>query len=150
MVVDFAIKRAKAMKLATISWSAAWNDKRTRSEFEKLARWLAERKVKGGRWVFESGDGERRFTVGIEVPAKVKGEGRVRVRSRAATRVATVTFDPEAVSPRVVYHGISDWLRWRKKDKTIKSVGTYREVYSGNPWTNPKAWSHTEIQVVVR
>jgi hypothetical protein len=150
MVVDFDLKRARALHLATVTWTAPWSDKRTRSEFERLARWLADRKIKGGRWVFESDGSDRRFTAGIEVPARVKGDGRVRVRSRPASRIATVTFDPDVVSPRVVYHGISDWLRWRKKEKAIKSFGAYREVYSGNPWTDKKAWAHTEIQVVVR
>jgi hypothetical protein len=50
----------------------------------------------------------------------------------------------------VVYHGVTDWLRWRRKEKEIKGVGAYREVYQGNPWSDRKAWSHTEIQVVVR
>jgi hypothetical protein len=45
---------------------------------------------------------------------------------------------------------VTDWLRWRKKDKTIRSVGMYREVYDGDPWREPRAWAHTDVQIVVR
>jgi len=149
MVVDFAFKRAKAFTAATVSWKGTWSDKRTRTEFEWLAAWLAKNNARTGRWVFESGD-ERRFRVGIEVKGPFKGQGRVRARRYAASTVASVTFDPDVVSSAVVYHGVTDWLRWRRKDHSIKSAGAYREIYSGNPWKSPKAWAATEIQVVVK
>src|SRR5207253_1706391 len=78
-----------------------------------------------------------RFDLSIEVRGRVKGEGKVRVRTFPASPIATVTFDPDVVAARVIYHGLSDWLRWRKKDKTIKRTRTWREVYSGNPWRDP-------------
>ena len=40
--------------------------------------------------------------------------------------------------------------RWRRKDKEIRRVLSSREVYSGNPWTDPKAWAKTEVQFLVR
>jgi hypothetical protein len=61
-----------------------------------------------------------------------------------------VRFDPTVVSPRVVYHGLSDWLRWQRKEKKIRSVVSYREIYEGNPWKDKRAWSRTEVQFVVR
>jgi hypothetical protein len=64
--------------------------------------------------------------------------------------VARAVYDPEIIEPRVVYHGLSDFLRWRKKDHEIRSVGGYREVYSGDPWKDTRAYAHTEVQVGVR
>jgi hypothetical protein len=49
-----------------------------------------------------------------------------------------------------VYHGLNDWLRWRKKDGEVKSVRTSREVYSADPWTNKTAWKTTTVEYVVR
>ena len=149
MVVDFAFKRAPKIRTVGVSWSGPWSDARIRKEFEGVAKWAAAHRLKTGTWVFQ-GDGERKFFVGIEVKGRAKADGRLRSRSFRATRVAQVEFDPEQVSPRVVYHGLNDWLRWRKKDKEVRSVGAYREIYSGNPWKDRKAWSKTTIQVVVR
>ena len=150
MTVDFGFKKAKAFTAATVSWRGAWSDRRTRSEFEGLAGWLAKRKVPMGRWIFLESNDAKTFVVGIEVRGRVRGEGGVRLRKFPASTVASITFDPDEISPRVVYHGITDWLRWRKKQHEINSVGTYREMYAGNPWTNAKAWSAAEVQVVVK
>jgi hypothetical protein len=54
------------------------------------------------------------------------------------------------VSSRVVYHGLNDHLRARRKEKSIRSVGSYREVYEDNPWKNPKAWAGLYVEAVVR
>jgi hypothetical protein len=64
--------------------------------------------------------------------------------------VASVVYDPKVIEPRVVYHGLTDWLRWRRKEGEIRSVGDYREVYTADPWTDAKAYAHTEVQIVVR
>ncbi|MCI4361363.1 MAG: GyrI-like domain-containing protein [Thermoplasmata archaeon] len=149
MVVDFELKKAKKFTAATVTWKGPWNEKRVRSEFEGLAKWIGERHARAGAWILQT-DWEKTTTVAIEVRGKVAGDGGVRVRRFPASRVASVTFDPEAISPRVIYHGLSDWLRWRKKDHSIKGVGTYREIYPGNPWKNAKAWSATEVRVTVR
>ena len=149
MTVDFAFRKMPALRLATITWTGPWNETRIRREFERVDRWLRDRKVRGGRWVFME-PGDRRWTAGIEVRGTVRGDGSVRIRTFPASRLASVTFDPEAVSPRVVYHGLNDWLRWRKKDKEIRGVGPSREVYSGNPWKDRSAWARTEVQFVVR
>ena len=149
MTVDFAFKKASGFTAATVSWKSAWSDARIRKEFESLAKWAQKGGLKTGRWMFR-GDGESSFLVAIEVKGKFKGDGRVRAKTFPAERVASVTFDPNLVSPRVVYHGLTDWLRWRKKEGEVKRIGDYREVYNGNPWTDPKAWSKTDIQVVVR
>ncbi len=151
MVVDFAIKRAPKYRVVSVRWVAPYQEGRIRREWDGLARWAKAKGLKTGRWFFsEDGDGPRyRFEVAIEVRGNVKGDKKVHVRTFPASPIATVTFNPEEVSPRVIYHGMTDWLRWRKKDKSIKRARAYREVYTGNPWTDAKAWARTEIQVLV-
>jgi DNA gyrase inhibitor GyrI len=149
MTVDFKFKRAPACRVATIAWKGPWSDARVRSKFYRVARWARTHGLRTGKWIFLE-PAERSFVVGIEVAGKAKSEGGVRVRTYPSARVASIVFDPEAVSPRVVYHGVTDWLRWRKKEREIRSVGQYREVYTGDPWRDPKAFARTEVQVVVR
>ncbi len=151
MVVDFAIKRAPKYRVVSVRFVGPYQERRIRSEWETLAKWAKAKGLRTGRWFFsEDTAGNRyRFDLAIEVRGPVKGEGKVRVRTLPASPIATVTFDPDAVSARVVYHGLSDWLRWQKKEKTIKRSRVWREVYTGNPWTDAKAWARTEIQVLV-
>jgi hypothetical protein len=149
MAIDFEFKRVPKFRAITASWKGPWNEKRIQREFETLEKWARERKLRTGRWVFLE-PGERQWQVGIEIKSPVKSAGTVRVRSFAATRVAQAAFDPEVVSPRVIYHGLTDWLRWRKKEKEIRSAGVYREIYEGNPWRDKKAWANTTIQVTVK
>ncbi|MCI4330708.1 MAG: GyrI-like domain-containing protein [Thermoplasmata archaeon] len=149
MTVDFEFKRAPAWKVATFAWKGPWKDARIRTEFEKVAKWARGKGFKTGKWIF-IGSGERRFRVAIEIKGKGRGEGSIHLRTIPASRVASIVFDPDEVSPRVAYHGMTDWLRWRRKYKEIRGTGMYREVYNGNPWTDAKASAHTEVQVVVR
>ena len=151
MAVDFAMKRAPKYRVVSVRFVGPYKESRIRSEWEGLARWAKGTGLRTGKWFFsEEGAGPRyRFEVAIEVRGPAKSDGKVRVRTLPASPIASVTFDPDLVSPRVVYHGLSDWLRWRKKDKTIKRARTWREVYTGNPWKDAKAWAHAEIQVLV-
>jgi effector-binding domain-containing protein len=149
MVVDFKIRRAPAYRVASLAWKGPWNEARIRAQFDRIAKWARKNGLRTGKWVFRE-PGTRAWEVAIEVRGDAHSDGPIRVRTYPASSVASVVFDPSIVSPGVVYHGVNDWLRWRKRDKTIRSVGGYREVYDGDPWRNPKAWAHTEIQVVVR
>ncbi len=151
MVVDFALKRAPKYRVVSVRFTGPYQEKRIRSEWEGLAKWAKAKGLRTGHWFFsEDGEGPRyRFDVAIEVRGNPKSEGKVRVRTFPASPIASVTFNPDEVSPRVVYHGLNDWLRWRKKDKSIKRARSWRETYTGNPWTDAKAWSRTEIQVLV-
>ena len=149
MTVDFAWAKSPSLRVAAIAWKGPWNERKIRSQFERLARWAKERGVRTGRWVFRE-PGERSWEVAIELKGRVRGSGPVRTKTLPAATVAHVVFDPEKVSARLVYHGLSDWLRWRRKAKEIRSVVSNREIYSGNPWTDPKAWSRTEVQFLVR
>jgi hypothetical protein len=149
MVVDFQLKKVPELRVALVAWEGPYQESRIRREFESIARWLKERHVRSGRWVFSEA-GERSFKVAIEVFRPIRGEGRIHVRTLSAGRVASIEFDPDLVSPRVIYHGLMDWLRWRRREHAIRSVGSYREVYSSNPWRDARAWAHTEVQVVVK
>ena len=149
MTVDFGLKRAPAMRIASIRWNGPYNERQIRSRFEEVAKWARLHGARTGRWVFRE-PGSRTWVTGIEVKGPVRSDRRVKVRTVPASWVGSVVFDPEVVSPRIVYHGLSDWLRWQKREKVIRSVVAYREVYQGNPWTDRKAWASTEVQFTVR
>jgi effector-binding domain-containing protein len=149
MTVDFSYKRAPRYRLATLSRTGGWDEKKLRGQFKDLLTWAKKNHLRTGTWVFFEPD-TKTFVAAIAVQGRAKGSGRIRLRTVPAATVAYVNFDPDVVSPRVIYHGLSDWLRWQKKEKRIQRALSYREVYSGDPWTNPKASAHTEIQVVVK
>lgn len=151
IVVDFSLKRTPQYRVASVRFVSPYKESRIRAEFDGLARWAKAKGLRTGKWFFsEEGAGPRyRFEVAIEVRGPAKSEGKIRIRTLPASATASVTFNPDEISPRVIYHGLADWLKWRKKERTIRRVRTYREVYTGNPWTDAKAWSRTEIQVLV-
>jgi hypothetical protein len=159
MVVDFEMRKAPEYRLATRTLRGQWpGDRALRSEFEKVLQWAKEKEIKTGKWFFrEFGEDDiqpakRRWEVGVEVRSKgpVRGGKGISMTVLPPSTVASVTFDPDQVSPRVMYHGLSDWLREREKAGEYKETGPYREVYKGNPWTNKRVWAHTQIQVPVR
>ncbi len=150
MTVDFTWKKVPALHVASIVRKGPWNENILRPEFRQLVKWARSNKLRDGRWIFRFGPDERRWEACLEIRGKAKPEKPIRLRVLPAATVASVTFDPEEISPRVIYHGLNDWLKWRKKDGEIKSVGASREVYPGDPWTDKRAAAHTEIQFTVR
>ncbi|MGA8303412.1 MAG: GyrI-like domain-containing protein [Thermoplasmata archaeon] len=149
MVVDFKLKRTPSYRVASLSWKGPWNERRIRAQFDRIAKWAKKSGLRTGKWIFRE-PGSRTWEVAIEVRGAARSDGAIRVRTVPAATVASVVFDPDVVSPAVVYHGVTDWLKWRKRDKTIRSVGTYREVYDGDPWRVARFWAHTDVQIVVR
>ena len=149
MTVDFAWGKTPVARVATVAWKGPWNEKKIRAQFERVHRWAKGQGLRTGRWIFLE-PGTRRWQVAIELGGKARGSAGVRTARLPGGDLARVVFDPEKVAPRVVYHALSDWLRWRRKDKEIRRVLSSREVYSGNPWTDPKAWAKTEVQFLVR
>ncbi len=149
MTIDFGYAKSPALRLATIAWTGPWSDKKVQTQFERVEKWVQRQGLKPGRYVFREPN-ERRFEVGVEVRGPVRSSAGIRVRTLPAARVAHVVFDPEAIAPRVIYHGLYDWLRWQRREKAIRAAGDYREVYTANPWRDARAWARTEIQVVVR
>lgn len=158
MAIDFKIRKAPGCRLATRSMKGSWpGDKALRAEFEKIHAWAKMKGLRTGKWVFrefgEMDEPEKmRFEAGIEIRGKgaVRGGKGVSMKTLQASSVVAVTFDPDVVSPRVIYHGLSDYLRWRKKEGEYKEAGPYREVYIGNPWSSKRAWSQTQIQAPVK
>jgi DNA gyrase inhibitor GyrI len=149
MAVDFVIKKAPAYRVAAIAWKGPWSDARVHRKFREVVAWARRHDLRTGRWIFRE-PADDRFEAAVEVRGPARSEGRVRVRTLPASSVASVVFDPKVVEPRVVYHGLNDWLRWRRREGAIRSAGDYREVYSDDPWTNAKAFARTEVQIVVR
>jgi DNA gyrase inhibitor GyrI len=149
MVVDFSIKRAPSFRVASIVRVGPWKEDNLRTEFGELVRWAKRQGIRTRRWIFLE-RGNDRWEACLEFAGRAVPDGRIRLKTLPATSVASVTFDPDKISPRIVYHGLSDWTRWRKKDHTIKSVSSVREVYTGDPWKDRSAWAHCEVQFVVR
>ncbi len=149
MTVDFSYKRAPSYRVATLTRHGGWDEKKLRGQFQTLVQWAKKQHLRTGRWLFFEPN-MKTFIAALEINGKAKGSGRIRLRTIPAASVASVTFNPDEVSSRIVYHGLSDWLRWQKKQKEIQRVLSAREVYSGDPWSGPKVWAHTEIQFVVK
>ena len=149
MTVDFGFAKSPAYRVAYLGWTGPWNEKKIQAQFEKVERAVKRAGGRTGRWIFRE-PGERKWEAAIEVKGSIRPEGGVRLKTLKAAPIAHVVFDPEQVSPRVIYHGLSDWLRWRRREKEIRSVVSTREVYNGNPWREPSAWKKTDVQFVVR
>jgi DNA gyrase inhibitor GyrI len=159
MTVDFEMRKAPEYRVATRTLTGAWpGDKALRAEFEKVQAWAKEKGLRTGKWFFrEFGDDETpnakwRWELGVEIRGtrSIRGGKGVVMKTLPSSSVATVTFDPDKVSPRVIYHGLADWLRHREKAGEYKEAGPYREVYLANPWTSKQAWAHAQVQVPVK
>ncbi len=159
MPVALTTKKTPEYRLATMTLKGPWpGDKEIRAEFEKLHAWAKAKGVKTGKWFFtELGQDEpqaskRRYEVGIEVRSKgpLRGGKGVSMKSLPAATVASVTFDPDQVSPDVVYYAMMGWLEWGDKKKVYRASGPFREVYTGNPWSSKSAWARTQVQVPLR
>jgi DNA gyrase inhibitor GyrI len=159
MVIDFTIKRAPGFTVASIKLVGPYSGRNMfRAEFNQLVKWAKKKKLRTGKWFMyelDSADSRRpanrrRWEACLEINGKAEPEGKIKIKRLPAQTVASVTFDPEKVSSRVIYHGLSDWLRWRLKFGQLKELGPTREVHTGNPWTDSRAWARTEVQVLVR
>jgi len=149
MVVQFVLKRVPAVRVAAIVRVGPWRPDNLRTEFGELTRWAERQRVRTGRWVFVERD-HHRWEACLEFRGKARADGRIRLKTLVPTRAASVVFDPDQVSSRVVYHGLTDWTRSQRRDGKIGGVTGIREVYSGDPWSDPQAWAHCEVQFIVR
>lgn len=159
MTVDFGMRKAPEYRIATRTLTGAWpGDKALRAEFERVQAWARARGLLTGKWFFrefgddKTPDSKWRWEMGMEIRGTkpVRGGKGVVMKTLPSSTVAMVTFDPDKVSPRVIYHGITDWLREREKAGEYKESGPYREVYLGDPWRSKRAWANTQVQVPVR
>jgi len=157
MVVDFEVTRTPSYIVASILKIGPYREDNLRSEFGELVSWAKKHRVRTGKWIMYEHDGpnsrrpgnQRRWEACLEIRGKAKAEGRIRIKKLPAQTVAHVVFNPNVVSSRIVYHGLGDWIWWRLKYKDFKRAGPTREVYDGDPWTNTKAWSKADVQVLV-
>lgn len=149
MVVEFQWKKEPSYRVASIVRIGPYQEDNLKAEFRELCAWTKKNHVRTGRWIFFERS-HTRWEACLEVKGNAEPEGRIRLKTLPATKVARIVFDPDQVSSRIVYHGLLDWTRQRRRDGEIRSVTAIREVYDGDPWNNPKAWAKAEVQFLVR
>ena len=158
MLVDFKIKKFSGCRVASITYVGPYREggDMMREEFNQIVKWARKKGVRTGCWFFADLDGpevpdkKRRWEAAVEVKgAKARAQGGIRFREFPDQLVASVTFDPEKVSPRVIYYALEGWLEWGE-DREYKSAGTPREVYKGDPWRSARAWANVEVQIPVK
>jgi DNA gyrase inhibitor GyrI len=160
MLVDFKIKKFSGCRVVSITYVGAYREGggMMRKEFNQIVKWAKEKGIRTGRWFFfadlngpDVPDKKQRWEAAIEVKgARPEAQRGIRFRELPDQLVASVTFDPEKVSPRVVYFGLEGWLEWGEKRREYKSAGPTREVYKRDPWRSTLAWANVEVQVPVR
>jgi DNA gyrase inhibitor GyrI len=148
MVVDFQVKRTPSYRVVSLQRKGPWKKDNLRAEFRTLQAWAKKRGLKTGKWIFYERTAST-WEACLEIQGAAEAEAPIRVKEIPAVTVASVVFDPEEVSSRVVYHGLVDWLRWRRKEGAIKRVLESREVYDGDPWSDRRAWARADVQFVV-
>jgi effector-binding domain-containing protein len=149
MIVDFSLTRVPRYRVASIVKVGPWREENLRTEFTELRRWAERHRIRTGRWIFVHPGGNR-WEACLEIKGRAPAEGRIRLRTLAAGWAACVTFDPELVSSRVVYHALHDWTRERRREGEIRSVGGAREVYAASPWADRRAWRSCRVEFLVR
>jgi effector-binding domain-containing protein len=154
MVVDIKIRHVPSYTVASLVHYGPHGPNMFRTEFAQLAKWAKKNNLPTGRWIMrwidEYGskpDSKIRSEACLEIKGKARTAGKIRIKKFPKHTVVSVTFDPEKVSPRLVYSGIYGWIRYSNFKATSSPS---REVYAGNPWTNPRAWANAEVQVPVR
>lgn len=147
--VDFELRKMPAYKVGSIVRIGPWKEDNLRTEFAELTQWARRHRVGTGKWFFVHRGGPR-WEACLEIRGNPPPEGRIRHRTLPATWVAAVTFDPDKVSSRIVYHGLHDWTRARRKDGKVRSVSGAREVYRGDPWKDKNAWQNCRVEFPVR
>lgn len=166
MTVDIVLKHEKSYSVISEIYVGPYSGSNMlRKQFNDLVRWAKKEHVRTGKWFFLELDGpdtpanRRRWEACVEVKGLTKrkwaelhsdNEKGIQFKELPAVRVASVTFDPDVISSRLVYHGLECWLDWRRKYRELEEAGPTREVYIGNPWTNAKAWANLDVQVPVR
>src|SRR2546421_7452238 len=141
MLVDFKIKKFSGCRVASVTYVGPYREggDMMREEFNHIVKWARKKGVRTGRWFFADLDGsevpdkKRRWEAAVEVKgAKARAQGGIRFREFPDQLVASVTFDPEKVSPRVIYYCLVGWLEGGV-DREGKSAGPAREDYTCHP-----------------
>lgn len=150
-MTDFSLEKVPSSRVASIVHVGGWKEDHLRAEFRELTRWAKQHRIRTGRWIFvDVRASHRRWEACLEVRGAAVPEGRIRIKTLPASWVAKVVFNPEQVSSRLVYHGLNDWTKWRRRTREIRSVTSIREVFSADPWKVTSAWENCEVQYLVR
>jgi effector-binding domain-containing protein len=152
--VDFKVKVAPSYKVGYVIRYGGYDGANTwRAEIAQLERWAKKNKLRAGKRIMyfidkwgEKPQKKRRSVAALEIKGKTKPEGKIQIMTIPRQRVVSVVFDPDSVSADLVYLGLEGWL----ESGTYKQTGRSREVYRGNPWTNPQAWANCEVQVPIK
>jgi effector-binding domain-containing protein len=154
MKVEFKVKTAPSYKVAYILHIGPYtNQNMWRPEFNDLVKWAKKRKLRTGKWIMgfldkwnEKTEKRRRSVACIEIKGRAKAEGKIKIMKIPKQKVVSVVFDPDRVSADVVYYGLEAWLEYCPYKQAARS----KELYDGNPWTNPRAWANCEVQVPLK
>ncbi len=154
MAVDIKMKQVPSYTVAALIHYGPHGPNMFRTEFDRLVKWAKKNKLRTGKWIMrwldEPGSkptGKIRSEACLEIEGKARTEGMIKIKKFPKHIVVSVIFDPERVSPRLVYSGIYGWLRYSDFQATNSPP---REVYAGNPWISPHAWANAEVQVPVK
>jgi len=154
MVVRIRVKHAPSYTVASMMRVGPFRRDMLRAEFNQLVSWAKKRRIRTGKWILSFLDepgGRRpasklRSEACLQIKGKARTEGRIKVKKLPGQKVVSVTFDPKEISAELVYSGMYGWLKFAG----YKDVGPSREVYEGNPWTNPRVWARAEVQLPVK
>lgn len=154
MKVEFKVKTAPSYKVAYILHIGPYtNQNMWRPEFNELVKWAKKRKLRTGKWIMgfldkwsEKTEKRRRSVACIEIKGRAKAEGKIKIMKIPKQKVVSVIFDPDKVSADIVYYGLEAWLEYCPYKQAARS----KELYDGNPWTNPRAWANCEVQVPLK
>jgi DNA gyrase inhibitor GyrI len=154
MVVDIKVKQVPSYAVASLIHYGPHGPNMFRAEFDHLVRWAKRNKLRTGKWIMRWLDepegkpaSKIRSEACLEIKGKARIEGKIKIKKFPKHTVASVVFDPEKISPRLVYSGIYGWLRYSDFQATRSPA---REVYTQNPWANSHAWANAEVQVPVK
>lgn len=149
MTTDFSLERTPAYRVASIVRFGPWKEENLRPEFRALVRWSRRQKAHIGHWIFFERSHDR-WEACLEVRGRVAPEGRIRLKTLPSSWAAVLTFDPDTISSRIVYHALNDWTRARRRAGDLRSVSAIREIYDGDPWSDQRAWKRCRVEFLVR
>ena len=153
MFVDIKVKMAPRYHVAYITHLGPYSGPNMwRAEFNELVRWTKKNKLRRGHWIMyfidewgKRPNRKRRSVACLEIRGKAQPKGKIKIMTLPRQKVASVTFDPDKLADRLVYHGLEAWIEYH-----FRAAGPSREVYIDSPWTSRIAWANAEVQVPIK
>lgn len=154
MVVQARLKNAPSYSVASLMHVGPYRPDMLRAEFSRLMSWAKKRKLRTGKWFayFHDEPGGRRpaskfrSEACLEIRGRAKPEGKIRIKKLPKQRVASVVFNPNQISPDLIYGGLYGWVQY----SGLRNAGPPREIYTSDPWKNARAWANVEVQMPVK